>query len=96
MEVEGMKTYGDFDFIEIIDEGISYPALMGIGLENDFLVVINFRKRVMSFKNYDIWVLLLPFKIFIPYYLFSHSNMTSRGVHGDSFNAISSILVHRP
>ena len=49
MEVEGMRTYKDFDVIEIVDEGRLYPALMGIGWANDSLAVINFKKRVMTF-----------------------------------------------
>ena len=31
VEVEGMKTYADFDVIKNVDEGSSYPALVGLG-----------------------------------------------------------------
>ena len=54
VEVEGMNTYVDFDVIKIIDEGSSYPTLLGIGWANDNLAMIKFKKRVMTFENRDI------------------------------------------
>ena len=35
VDVEGMKTYADFDVIEGVDGGGSYPALLGVGWAND-------------------------------------------------------------
>ena len=35
VEVEGMKNYANFDVIEVVDDGGSYPALLGIGWAND-------------------------------------------------------------
>ena len=49
-----MKTYADFDVIEVVDGRGSYPAFLGIGWANDILAVINFKKRVMRFENQDI------------------------------------------
>ena len=57
VEVEGMNTYSYFDVIEFIDGGVSYPTLLGIGWANDSMEVINFKKRVMTFKNQDIGVI---------------------------------------
>ena len=57
VELEGMKTYMDFDGIEIIDKGSSYPVLLGIGWVKDNLVMIKFKKRVMTFENYDVQVI---------------------------------------
>ena len=57
VEVEGMKTYVDFDVIEVVDGGGSYPTLLGIGWANDSLAVINFKKHVMTFENRDIRVI---------------------------------------
>ena len=48
-----MKTYTDFDIIEIVDESSSYPALLGIGWKNDHIAIINFKKRVMNYENHD-------------------------------------------
>ena len=52
-----MKTYADFDVIEVVDGGGSYPALLGIGWDNHNMAVINFKKRVMTFGNQDIRVI---------------------------------------
>ena len=44
-----MKTYVDFDVIEVVEDGGSYPALLGIGWDNDSMEVINLKKM-----GYDI------------------------------------------
>ena len=51
VDVEGMKTYADFDLIEVVDGGGSYTALLGIGSANDSMAFINFKKQVMTFEN---------------------------------------------
>ena len=52
-----MKTYADFYVIEVVEDGGSYPALQGIGWANDSMVVINFKKWVMTFENQDVKVI---------------------------------------
>ena len=59
VDVEVLKTYADFDVIEVVDGGGSYPAFLGIGWANDILAVINFKKRVMRFENQDIRVIAM-------------------------------------
>ena len=54
VHVESMRTHVDFNVIEVIDGGGSYPALLGIGWANDSMAVINFKKRLMTFENQDI------------------------------------------
>ena len=54
-----MQTYVDFEVIEFVDDGGSYPALLGIGWANDSMAVINFKKRLMTFENQDIRVIAL-------------------------------------
>ena len=44
VDIEGMKTHADFDVIEVVEDGGSYPALLGIGWANDSMAVINFKK----------------------------------------------------
>ena len=44
VEINGMKTHADFDVIEVVEDGGSYPVLLGIGWDNDSMVVINFKK----------------------------------------------------
>ena len=57
VDVEVMKTYADFDVIEVVDGGGSYTALLEIGWANDSMVVINFKKWMMTFENQDIRVI---------------------------------------
>ena len=52
-----MKTYADFDVIEVDEDGGSYPALLGIGWDNYSMVVINLKKWVMKFENQDVRVI---------------------------------------
>ena len=57
VDIEGMGTYADFDVIEVVDDGGSYPALLRIGWDNDIMAVINIKKWVMTFENQDIKVI---------------------------------------
>ena len=58
VDVKGMRTHVDFDVIEFIDGGGSYPMLIGIGWPNDNMAVINFKKQLMTFENQDIRVIV--------------------------------------
>ena len=58
VKVEGLKTYADFDVIEMVDENNSYPVLLGIGWANENLTFINFKKRVMTLENRDIQIII--------------------------------------
>ena len=51
VDIEGMKMHADFDVIEVVEDGGSYPTLIGIGWTNDSMAVINFKKWVMTFEN---------------------------------------------
>ena len=57
VDIEGMKTHADFDVIEVVEDGGSYPTLLGIGWANDSMAVINFKKQVMTFENQDVRVI---------------------------------------
>ena len=57
VDIEGMKTCVDFDVIEVVGDGDSYPPLLGIGWDNDSMEVINFKKCVMTFENQDVRVI---------------------------------------
>ena len=57
VDVEGMKTYTDFDVIKVVEYGGSYPTLLGIGWDNDSMEVINFKKWVLTFENQDVMVI---------------------------------------
>ena len=57
VDIEGMKTRADFDVIEVVGDGGSYPVLLGIGWDNDSTAIINFKKHVMTFENQDVRVI---------------------------------------
>ena len=57
VDIEGIKMHVDFDVIEVVEDGHSYPVLLGIGWANDSMVVINFKKRVMTFENQHVRVI---------------------------------------
>ena len=48
-----MRTHAEFDVIEVVEDGGSYPMLLGIGWASDIMEVINFKNRVMMFENQD-------------------------------------------
>ena len=58
VDYEGVKTHADFDVIQLVDCGGSYPTLLGIGWANDSMVMINFKKRMMTFENQDISIIV--------------------------------------
>ena len=57
VDIEGMKTCANFDMIEVVGDGGSYPTLLGIRWANDSMAVINFKKCVMTFENQDVRVI---------------------------------------
>ena len=59
VDIEGMKKLVDFDVIEVVGDGGSYPTLLEIGSANDSMAVINFKKCVMTFENQDVRVIAL-------------------------------------
>ena len=54
VDFEGMKMHANFDVIEVIEDGGSYPVLLGIGWDIDSIAVINIKKLVMTFENKDV------------------------------------------
>ena len=56
VEVEGLRTYANFEVIEIVDETKPYPTLLGIDWEIYNQTIINFKKRIVPFEDYEIIV----------------------------------------
>ena len=48
-----MKMHADFDVMEVVGDGGSYTAILGIRWANDRMAVINFKKCVMTFENQE-------------------------------------------
>ena len=54
--VEGLHTYADFEFINIVDDTNPYAALLGIDWAIENQTIINFKKRILSFEDEDMRV----------------------------------------
>ena len=51
VEVEGLRTYADFEVIGIVDDTNPYPTLLGIYWSIDNQTIINFKKIILSFED---------------------------------------------
>ena len=51
VDLEGVRNLADFEVIEIIDDSTPYPALLGIDWAFNNQVIINLKKRTMSFEG---------------------------------------------
>ena len=51
MEVEGLRTYSEFKFIDIFYDTNPYLALLGIYWAIDNQTIVNFKKRILSFED---------------------------------------------
>ena len=51
VDIDGVSTLADIEFIEIIDDSNPYPALLGIEWAIDNAAVINLKKRQMTFEG---------------------------------------------
>jgi len=58
MDTKGACTIADFEVIEIVDNSNPYPALLGIDWEFDMDIVINLKKRSMTFEKKEIRVIV--------------------------------------
>ena len=56
VEVKGLRTYADFEVIDIFDYTNPYPALMGIDRAIDNQIIINFKIRILSFEYFELRV----------------------------------------
>ena len=49
--IEGLCTFVDFEVINIVDDTNPYPTLLRIDWAIDNQTIINFKKRILSFKD---------------------------------------------
>ena len=54
VEVEGLRTYAEFEVIDIVDDTNPYPALLGIDWAITNQTIIKFKKRILSFEDFEI------------------------------------------
>ena len=54
--IEGLCTFADFKFINIINDTNPYPTFLGIDWAIDNQTIINFKKRILSFEDNEMRV----------------------------------------
>ena len=57
VDIDGVRSLADFKVIEIIDDSNPFPTLLGIDCAFDNLVVINLKKKQMTFEGHNIWII---------------------------------------
>ena len=56
VDIQGLCTFADFEVINIVDDMNPYPALLGIYWAIANQTIINFKKRILSFEDNEMWV----------------------------------------
>ena len=51
IDIDGVRSFADFEVIEIIGDSRPYPALLGIDWAFDNMAIINLKKRQMIFED---------------------------------------------
>jgi hypothetical protein len=51
VEIDGVRTFVDFEVIEIVDESCRYPALLGIDWAFNNYTIVDLKKRRMMFEG---------------------------------------------
>ena len=57
VDIEGLHTFVDFKVIDIVDDTTPYPALLGIDWAMENQTIINFKRRILSFEDDEMWVI---------------------------------------
>jgi hypothetical protein len=51
VDIDGVRTFPDFEVIEIVDDSCPYPALLGIDWAFDNSIVVDLKKIHMKFER---------------------------------------------
>ena len=57
VDIDEVRSFVDFEVIEIIGDSRAYPDLLGIDWEIDNMVVIDLKRRQMTFEDTQIRVI---------------------------------------
>jgi hypothetical protein len=57
VDIDIVRTFADFEVIEIIDDNLPYPALLGIDWAFNNSTVFNLKKRHMTFEKHGLRVI---------------------------------------
>ena len=56
VDIKGLCTFVDFEFINIVDDMYPYLMLLGIDWSIDNQTIINFKKMILSFEDNEMRV----------------------------------------
>jgi hypothetical protein len=59
VDIDEVRTFEDFEVIEIVDESCPYPALLGIDWAFNNSTVVDLKKRCMKFER-DVLRVIAP------------------------------------
>ena len=59
VDIEGLRTFADFEVINIVDDTNPYPTLLGIDWAIENQTIINFKKMILSFEDNEMRVVSL-------------------------------------
>ena len=62
VKIEYLKTYANFEVIDIVDNTNMYLALLGIDWAIDSQTIINFKKIILMFEDLDLRVVVRNIK----------------------------------
>jgi hypothetical protein len=51
VDIDGVRTFADFEVIEIVDDSCSYPALLGIDWAFNNSTVVDLNNRHVNFEK---------------------------------------------
>lgn len=57
IDIKGVRSHVDFEFIEIMDDNNPYPALLGLDWAFENLSLLNLKKRQLVFEQGDFKVI---------------------------------------
>ena len=65
MDIDGVRTFTDFEVIEIVDDNCPYPTLLGIDWDFNNSIVVDLKKRRMTFERDGLMVIapLDPYEV---------------------------------
>jgi hypothetical protein len=51
VDIDGVRTFSDFEVIEIVDDSFPYPAPLGIDWDFNNSTMVDLKKRRMTFEG---------------------------------------------
>jgi hypothetical protein len=57
VDIDGVRTFVDFEVIEIVDDNFPYPVLLGIDWAFNNSIVVDLKKICMNFEGHDMRVI---------------------------------------